>query len=449
MQRRQFIKMVAAGIGSAFLTNCGSRSGDGNGNGALPVPNGYEFYPVMKTGDALPTGQTASELSPALMINDHSEIIVHCQDSAGAHGVYEYTIDYAGAKPVVAKKRKILRQGDILQDGFETAAFQIGSTNKNGNYAVSVVGAQYRMPAIYMERDKGGLGLVVNPDDDLPGNAGKFAASFGDLELDDTNSIILTSHYNPQGENAPKEGVFLLCGGMVTDAGRLLLSSGDLLAGAGTSVSRIGLIDINSEGGEYVAQITCGIPRNMQLKAMASGGNIPRQTAVVSGNVNQPERRGLRSASRSLSLSRAASLDAVRGDVIYGPRVGGVSKRVAQIVHSGDASMTLYLDNKRVLGTGDQTPMENTVVNFFGPIIGRDGLLYFCAMTNHGTELCVYDGASVHTIITFGQTIETGGERIVSIDFGSVRNMVDSAGRLVFLAAFESGKKSAVLGIPV
>jgi hypothetical protein len=380
------------------------------------------------------------------MINDHAEVIVHCQDSGNALGVYECMIEYSGPKPSVMQKRKILRQGDILLDGFEAFNFEIGSTNKNGNYALSIVDAQYGIPAIYMERDKSGLAPAVNPNDKLPGNAGKFAASFGDLELDDTNSIILTSHYIPEGENVPKEGMFFLCGGLVTDAGRLLLSSGDLLSGAGTTVKRIGLLDINREGGEYVAQISCGIPKSM-AKAVDDGKSIA-QTAVVSGNVNLPGKRSLKSASRSLSLSSAASLEAVRGDVVYGPRVGGV-KRTAQIVNSADESMTLYLDDKRVLGTGDQTPLGNTVINFSGPIIGRDGLLYFCTMTNRGTELCVFDGVSVHNIITFGDSIETNGERIVAIDFGGVRNMVDSKGRLVFLATFESGKKSAVLGVPV
>ena len=443
MKRRGFLKLMVAGVGGVYLTACGSGSNNGRGGDAIPVPNGYEFYLLMSTGDALPEGTTASELSPVLMINDNSEVIVHCVDSSGAHGLYEYAIDYTGAKPTVVQTRKILREGDILQNGVETDHFHVGSTNKYGNFAIRISDKLSGIPKIYMERNKGGLVPVVNPLDNLPGMAGKFATGFGDLDLDDTNSLFLASYYLPEGENTPMEGVFFLVGGEVTNEGNLVLSSGDLVSGAGTTVNRIGLIDIHSESGDYVAQITCGVPPGMTNNAPAGG-----QTALVSGNVRQRATRSLKAASRSISLSRAATLGAIRGDVIYGPRIGG-DNNVAHIVQTSETSLVLYLDDLRVIGTGDQTPMENTVAGFSGPLIGKNGLLHFCTMTNRGTELCLFNRVSVHSVIAVGETIETNGERIVALDFGAVRNMVDSEGRLVFLATFESGKKSVVLGIPV
>lgn len=448
MQRRGFLKLMTSGMGGVFLTACGSGSGGGGdgGDAALPVPNGYAFYTVISTGDALPTGATASTLSPVLMINDNKEVLAHCVDSRGAHGVYEYSIDYTGAKPAVLQTRKILREGDILRDGVEADHFHIGSTNRHGRFAIRVSDKQSGIPRIYLEQNKDGLVPVVNPHDALPGMEGKFAASFGDLNLDDTNALLLVSHFLPEGENAPKKGLFFLADGGVSDNGSLALSSGDLVSGAGTTVSNVGLIDGHHESGDYVAQIACGVPPGLSNSGLLGGTRV-EQTALMHGNVRQPATRSLKAASRSLSLSRAAALDAIRGDAIHGPRIGG-DNNVAHIVTS-ETSTVLYLDDRRVLGTGDQTPLGNKVVGFSGPLIGKDGLLHFCTMTDRGTELCLFNRVSVLSILGVGEKIETDGERIVALDFGAVRNMVDGKGRLVFLATFESGKKSVVLGIPV
>ena len=448
-KRRDFLKLMASGMGGVFLTACGSGSGGGGdgGSGALPVPNGYAFFTLMSTGDALPTGTTASKLSPVLMINDNSEILAHCVDSQGAHGVYEYSIGYTGAKPAVLQTRKILREGDILRDGVEADHFHVGSTNRHGRFAIRVSDKQSGIPRIYLEQNKDGLVPVVNPYDALPGMEGKFAAGFGDLELDDANALLLVSHFLPEGENAPKKGLFFLADGGVSDNGSLALSSGDLVPGAGTTVTNIGLIDGHPESGDFVAQIACGVPPGLTNSGLLGGTRV-EQTALVHGKVRQPATRSLKAAARSLSLSRAAALGAIRGDAIHGPRIGGENS-VAYIVHTSETSTVLYLDDRRVLGTGDQTPLGNTVAGFSGPLVGRDGLLHFCTVTDRGTELCLFNGVSVLSILAAGRTIETAGERIVALDFGAVRNMVDGKGRLVFLATFESGRQSVVLGIPV
>jgi hypothetical protein len=447
MKRRNFLKLMASGIGGVFLTACGSSSNNSRGGNAIPTPNGYAFYPVMSTGDTLPTGSTAAKLSPVLMINDNSEVLAHYVDGYDAHGVYEHTIDYTGAKPTVAQTRKILREGDILRNGVEVDHFHVGSTNKNGNFAIRISDKRNGIPKIYLERNKEGLVPVVNPHDPLPGMAGKFAAGFGDLDLDDTNALFLVSHYLPEGENAPKEGLFFLTDGGVTDYGSLVLSSGDLVPGAGSTVNRIGLIDSHPESGDYVTQLTCGLPQGMTNGTQAEGNRVA-QTAIVYGSVGQPATRSLKAAARSINLSRAAALDAIRGDVFHGPRIGG-DNNIAYVVHTSETSTVLYLDGRRVLGTGDQTPLGNMVVGFSGPLVGKDGLLHFCTMTDRGTELCLFDRVSVHSILAAGERIEMDGERIVALDFGAVRNMVDSKGRLVFLATFENGNKSVVLGIPV
>ena len=452
MKRREFLKLMTSGLGGVFLTACGSWSGDGGGGGdggdaALPVPNGYAFYPLISTGDALPTGTTASTLSPVLMINDNSEVLAHCVDSRGAHGVYEYSIGYTGAVPTVLQTRKILREGDILQDGVEADHFHVGSTNKYGNFAIRISDKRIGIPKIYLEQNKGGLVSVVKPHDPLPGMGGKFATGFGDLDLDDTNGLYLVSHYLPESENAPKQGLFFLADGRVSDNGVLALSSGDLVPGAGTTVNNVGLIDGHHESGDYVAQLACGVPPGMADNGLLGGTRV-EQTALLHGNVRQQAAPSLKAAAGSLSLSRAAALGAMRGDVIHGPRIGG-DNNVAYIVKTSETSTVLYLDDLRVLGTGDRTPMGNTVVGFSGPLIGRDGLLHFCTVTDHGTEICLFNRVFVVSVITAGETIEPAGERIVALDFGAVRNMVDSNGRLVFLATFESGKKSVVLGIPV
>ncbi|MDP3176259.1 MAG: hypothetical protein Q8M76_00055, partial [Spirochaetaceae bacterium] len=245
MKRKEFVKLMAAGIGGALLTACGGGANGGGGDGnheIVPVPNGYKFLPLLGAGDSLPTGTTVSELSPIIMVNDRSEVLIDCIDSAGAHGVYEYYFEHDESRAAILSTRKLLREGDILPDGIEASHFHVGSTNNNGNFAIRVSDAATGIARIYLELEKGGLRPVVKPGDPIPSAAGAFASSFGDLDLDDTDSLVLASHYVPEGGTSPMEGVFHLAGGSVSDAGSLLLSSGEVLSGAGASVHRIGLL---------------------------------------------------------------------------------------------------------------------------------------------------------------------------------------------------------------
>ncbi len=444
MKRRDFLKRFGSLVGGAVVLSCGSSGGGGD---APPLPNGYRFFRIAESGGDMPDGTAANDLPGAVKINDNHDILFEAQDSAGADGVYEYSMDFSGETPGIAAKRKIVRVGDTLSDGVVVGGLKLGSPNKLGYYAAILTSAD-GIQSVYMEKDKQGLSPVVKALENLPGGKGKFGASFGDIELDDTNSIVLVSHYSPLNGSQPKEGLFYLCGGMVSDAGRMLASSGDLLPESSTTVGRIGLVDIGKSSGEYVAQINCGIAVTQYSKGMAPG--YSPVTALMGGSVNDTlPRRKLLGASLSIGISKAASKSALRGDILYGPRIGSGDK-VAQVVHTAANTLSLYFDEREIAHTGGLSPSGKVIKSFSGPAVTDSGLLYYLLYTEEGEEMCAYNGAYSKTILKSGDSIsdqDTGV--IMSMGFGIVRNMVDKDGRIVFMGVFDDGSKAIVVGIPV
>jgi hypothetical protein len=444
MKRRDFLKRFGSLVGGAVVLSCGSGGGGGS---APPIPNGYTFFRVAGSGGAMPDGTAADDFPGAVKINDNHDILFQA-DSAGVGGVYEYAMDFSGETPGIASARKIVREGDTLGDGVVVGGLKLGSPNKLGYYAAIITTAD-GIQSVYMEKEKNGLEPVAKALDKLPGGKGAFGASFGDIELDDTNSIMLVSHYSPINGSQPKEGLFYLCGGMVTDAGRMLASSGDLLPESSTTVGRIGLVDINKTSGEYVAQINCGIAVTQMSKALP-----PRHmpiTALMGGSIHstRPGKR-LIGASLPLGISKAAAKSALRGDILYGPRIGGPGDKVAQVIHTGDNSLSLYFDDREVAHTGGLSPSDKIIKSFSGPAVIDSGLLYYLVYTEEGEELCVYNGVVSKTILKSGDKLsDQDANAVMSMSFGVVRNMVDKDGRVVFMGVFEDQSKAIVVGIPV
>ena len=450
MKRRDFIKRFGSLVGGAVVLSCGS-GGSGNGDSASsapPLPNGYKFFRVAESGGTMPDGTAAGDFSGSVKISDNNDILFQAADAGGIDGMYEYHMDFSGTEPGIASQRKIARVGDTLNDGVVIGELKLGSPNKLGYYASLITSAD-GIPSVYMEKEKSGLEPVAKALDKLPGNNGSFGASFGDIELDDTNSIVLVSHYSPKNGSQPKEGLFYLCGGMVSDAGRLLASSGDLLPESSTTVGRIGLVDIGKSSGEYVAQINCGIAVTQWSKGMALR-QMP-VTALMGGSVHGAEpKRKLLAASLPIVLSRAAAKSALRGDILYGPRIGSTGDKVAQVVHTGEDMLSLYFDGREVSHVGGLSPADKVITSFSGPAVADSGLLYYLVYTEGGEELCAYNGVESKTILQSGDKIsEQDSKAVMSISFGVVRNMVDKDGRVVFMAVFEDTTKAIVVGIPL
>ena len=449
MKRRDFFRKFGGMVGGAVLLSCGSGgSGEDRSAGAPPLPNGYRFFPVAGSGDGMPDGTTAGDLTGSVKISDHNDIIFQAEDADGADGIYEYAMDFSGDEPGIVSKRKIVRVGDTLKDGTVVGGLKLGSPNKLGYYATLITTAD-GIQSVYMEKEKQGLDPVAKALDKLPGGRGAFGASFGDIELDDTNSIVLVSHYSPEGGSQPKEGLFYLCGGVVNDAGRLLASSGDLLPESSTTVGRLGLVDIGKNSGQYVAQVNCGISVTQRAPGIYPGQ--ASATALIGGSVNgsRPAPR-LLGASLSLGLSMAASMSALRGDVLYGPRIGGAGDKVAQVIHTGEDILSLWFAGQEIAHTGGLSPEGKVIKSFSGPAVTDSGLLYYLVYTEEGEELCAYNGAASRTLLKSGDKIsEQDSMAVMSISFGVSRNMVDKDGRIVFMGVYEDNKKAIIVGTPV
>jgi hypothetical protein len=72
------------------------------------------------------------------------------------------------------------------------------------------------------------------------------------------------------------------------------------------------------------------------------------------------------------------------------------------------------------------------------------------AYTEDCEELCIYNGIKSGTIFCTGSAVSKGDKRkILSITFGVVRNMIDTDGRIVFMADLDDNSSVLIVGIPV
>lgn len=164
------------------------------------------------------------------MLNNLNEVYFYGNDQTETNGFYELLIDFNGSRPTVEQKRKVVREGDVLNDSKVVSRVNMADMNNHGSFAATVL-TDDNLASLYLERDKRGLEPIAGPMTPLPGGDGTFGANFGDLDLHDNNDILLVSHFCPSDTIQGHQGLFHLPGGEVNQQGQIVTSTRDQIPG--------------------------------------------------------------------------------------------------------------------------------------------------------------------------------------------------------------------------
>ena len=447
IKRRDFLKIMGgATAGSIVLSSCGGSGGNGS-ESAAPIPNGYIFYRLTNSGDALPESGTTDHFPKAVLINERPEIVFCAVDSEGAKGYYRLSMDFSGNPPQIVSSHKVVRVGDMLADSLSVVNIHNVDLNDAGTFA-AILATDDNLSGIYLDRQGKGLEPTVKAHDSTPELEASFGSMFLDVDIHDDDNVMFVSHYAYKTKGGAGQGLFHLPGGELGARGDLLLSTGEDIPEATGVVNGLGLIDMHDDG-NYVLQAFGHNSGN--VNAAAKGQGQPA-TMLIKGSVREPLSRTLRASSPSIRAgkSAAARLGFSYGEMNYGPRIG-IGGRIASVHQISEHDLVLMYEGIQIASTRGGSPLGNIITGFGGPVIGEDRILYY--QTYHdlapgvGSELVAFNGKQYRTILTTGDLIDE--RKISRIWFGFMTEQVDSRGRIVFSADFEDGTSSIVVGIPI
>ncbi|HOQ27191.1 MAG: hypothetical protein GX785_02960 [Armatimonadetes bacterium] len=448
--RRDFLRLLGAGLGGTLLSSCGSSSGTakvgpGGGSGTTPLPNALHFTPVLDVANGRVTrggrNLDLSDLTPgAVMMNDQNQIIFYGTGSGGNLGIHQLTMDYGrGRAPSVADSQTLLRQGDTVA-GRSVDLIYPGDTNSSGSFGV-IIGSDGQTPALIMRNGPtGAFERILEAMMDLPGGQGFFGGSIDTFSLGANDDILLVARYSQTDQPASAQGAFLMPGASV-DNSQILTSSGQPAPQSDGVIDSIGLVDLG-EGGAYVLMVNTS-PANPARRPARAPGESRCNTAVIYGHVRQAfSRSRLLTASPVLGASRAAST----GESYLAARVGKDDSAM-RVVHVTEEHLVMYFRDQVIAETGGLSPSGHVIRSITpGVVNGPAGLCYYQLFTDEGLELCVSNGVEHRTLLSRGDKID--GKVVNTFIFGFHPEQVDSQGRCVIQVEFTDGTMSIVVAFP-
>lgn len=445
--RRDFLKLLGLAAG-ATLSGCGgsdSISSYGGTTGAAPVsvptPTAYQFIPVAKSGMSLPVaGSFAKSEGPfmgGVAINDRRHVYFHCLDLQDVRGVYRVDVSKAGG---VEGYRSVIREGDVLPDGFVVDDFSDGEYNNNDDCLFTVEDANGLSKLEYCQ-ESGAFRPLATAGQELNPNA-KFSGEICEIEaLDDAGNILFVAEYLDAEGQATGEGVFYMPANQPGQC-QLLIANDQLIPGTTAAIRTFGCTELKT-GGRYVIQGSA-CP-TLGGEASDDGAGFPF-TYVLTGRVGQTPQ--LVAVDRNLGTPGAGYELAA---TYMCPRIGGVDS-VGCVVQYDSARTGLLLDKKTILqgnadGGAGASPKGSPITTILPPCYGPQGLVYFEVFTMDGIELCVYDGTRTSTILARGDVVN--GKTIENIIFGCLPESVNANGDFVTIVETTDGEAQILVGIPV
>lgn len=446
--RRDFLKVLGGALGTVVLT---SACGGGGGTlppGVAPIPNGYRFFRILSSGDALPGGDSLGGIPGSVSINNSNEIYFYGMDQQNINGYYELLMDYAGSQPGVVQMRKVVREGDTLNDSKEVTQINMSVMNDQASVA-AVLQTSDKLSGLYLEREKKGFTPVAEFLSPLPGGGGTFGAAFGDVDIHTNDDILFVSHFSPSATAQSYQGLFYLPGGEVNQQGSILSSTRELIPGIDGTITGFGLVNLNA-GGNYVTQ-SYGITaadQQQQMSSATSGGPLDSasKSLLIQGQVNSQASKSVRVASPNLTLAKTGAATPASGEIMFAPRIGP-NNDLAYINNTSATQQILNYKGTNVFSSGSISPLGATIVSMSAPVVGADGLLYTQAVTDKGLELIVNNGAESRTILAKDDLLD--GKPLQTFFFGFMPDQVDSSGRIVLTGDFADGTNSLIVGIPI
>ncbi len=440
--RRDFIKALGGALGAGMLTAAGAGKLHSQTT-ARPLPSAYTFSELISTGGSLGSGLTLDLLPGPVMLNGIGKVVFYAKDTAGAMGLYE--LDLSDPNQV----RKVTRQGDTLSNGDTVDSIDSADSNHKGSIAVLAVNQQEHIPAVYLERQGGELEQVASFHQEIPGTGYRFGAVFSDLDLHGEDDLLLVSHFSSEGQGGGQVGLFRLAQGEVNQNTSLLLSTPALVHGQKGDVASLGLVHANHDG-DYVLQAFTnnGQPITSLQSGSQEQGAAKRQGSVLlAGSARKPMRQGY--AALAWPQFPKPGGPPASGEIVYGPRVSPEGKP-AYVVHVGPDRLSMVIDDRTLISSGDLAPGGWVVASMSPPMAGPNGLYYFNLLgyTDQNVfEFMVSNGTEAKVIL--GMLDQVGDRRIVNLLWGFHTDQVDDQGRLVFVAEWDDQKtQSLMLAVP-
>lgn len=440
--RRDFIKALGGALGAGMLTAAGAGKVHSQTAGP-PLPSAYTFIKLLSTGDALSSGLTLDLLPGPVMVNATGKAVFYAKDSGGAMGLYELDINNPG------EVRKVTRQGDELSNGDIVDSIDSADSNHKGSIAVLAVNQQEHISAVYLEREAGGLEPAAWFNQAIPGSGRRFGAVFSDLDLHGDDDILLVSHFSTEGQGSGQVGLFRLAQGEVNQDASLLLSTPALVHGQKGNVSSLGLIHAN-HGGDYVLQ---AFTNNGQPVTSLDHGSQEQDapntqgSVLLTGSARKPMSQGY--AALAWPQFPKPGGPPASGEIVYGPRISS-DGTPAYVVHVGPDRLSMVINNRTVISSGDLAPGGWAVTSMSPPMTGPNGLYYFNLLgyTNQNVfELLVSNGTEAKVILAMLDQVDD--RRIINLLWGFHTDQVDDQGRLVFVAEWDDQKtQSLMLAVP-
>lgn len=469
--RRDFLKAAGLTLSGAILSSCSSP------NAAPPkpgtdgiLPNGYRFFRLKGSSDALPGGLKGQQLRPDAGLDAQGRVVYGAIDQSDQIGLYALQAGMQGDTPRVLREDRLVRTGDSL-DGRRVVELNAYDQNRQGHLALVVKvetemrvntidehghfdggTAPMRMQALYCDYGQGLTRVLREHLSNAQGH--EFAGMFGDVDLHDDGNLILVANYyhnTGQGRKEVRQGVFLL-EGLDGRQAQLVVSSGAPLAAstAAPSISHFGLLSLH-DGGQFVLQTHLNPPAGVALQ---SEGAL--QTAVLRGNLGAIGPASLRTGSPSSLQIEASSISSglrplngrASGLTIFGPR-SGPNSSFAHVLSQGDSSL-LLVNNREVMRTGDRSPSGETIQDITTPQLATDGLTFYVVSTRSGSELLATNSQQTRSILRSGDLLVNHSSPVGrSICLGFTANHSDDQGRLVFVVDHDDASQSVVMGLPI
>lgn len=440
--RRDFLKLSGTALGCALLGSAYGCGDGGGGGGSDPLPNGYRFYRIYSPGD-LGLFPEVTGLSPQVLLNERGQVFFSGQTEAGDFGFYSLTLDLADT-PRIGDARRILLEGTVGPDGRIIDTLTAVDVDDDGTVAgvlaFEMQGNTDESPGAVVTDRGAGLEVLVNYNDELPGNQGAYGGDFGDIDIEG-GDLMVVARYGGDGLDA--EGLFFLPGA-AADQASIVLNTGDEIPEANGTIEGLGLVDLD-DNGSYVVQAFGDDPLRPPAarQARQSGG------VLFQGNVNLPRQQNvLLSACPSLELSRSAlarSAVPVVGDNLYGPRIGGAE--VTSWVTQLEDDLRLYRNDTVIAQSGALSPGGAVIRTLIPGVVNGGGLTFFQLITERGIELCANDGDRSALLLQRGDRVD--GRRVDTLALGFHNNQADDLGRIVCYCQFANGQEALLLGVPV
>lgn len=449
LSRRNFLKLTSGLVGGAILSTGLSGCID-SGTTETPFPNGYRFYRVKSGGETVGTDNRSLQLDlfrGSVHISDNNIITFDGANSDNRVGIVQIAMDFDSAAPKIEWEKVIAMTDEYLDDGRYVGNFNAMDVNRDGNVAVAVTaktpsGANisHTGSGLYLQTNNESFQPVFLPGQKFASGSILSTGQLGDIDLHEDNEILVVSHLKYPGDSSANGYGIIHLPEASVEYSQLLMATGDFVPYSNHAMEMFGLIDMHDNGHYAVGGHATALSSSNSIEETANNALIIKGNTATSENL-------------LLGADAAIGNADLTAPCFYAPRTTSVGDVYGITWDPEKEHMSLHLGSKKIIATGDKSPLSNnTLYMSTGSVSSDDSLFYSITgydRTGYTTqELVHYDGYNHSVLLCNGDTLSDGGAPVETIYFGGTTLQADSNNRIVFYCTFTDGTKSLVVGIP-